>query len=594
MVLALTLLGVSVAPAGEIDRAFAKMLENADPGQQFEAIIMMADQVDMVDLDRHLTGMNATRQFRHQVVVTRLMDKARATQTQVLRLLREHEQRGLASNIESVWLINAVLAKATPASLALVARQPEVSLVYDGGVVIELIQPFDHGPSFKGIDAAEPGIAAIKAPDLWAMGYEGDGSVVSNIDTGVAMHDSLKDRWRGNDAGVTNAEAWHDPYSSYPTPRDLHGHGTHTMGTICGSGGIGVAPKAKWIASGSIDRGGGIPRTMTDAVKSFQWSADPDGNPATIKDVPIVSSNSWGISPILHSSYVKRCDQTYWTVIDNAEYSGVAVVFAAGNEGTRGGTSGSLRTPADRIASPINVLAVGALNTLSTGIASFSSRGPSGCDLKTFKPDVCARGESVRSADRRSASGYRTMSGTSMACPHVAGAVALLHQVWPDATPAQLKTALLSTCDDLGTTGDDNVYGMGRINCLSAYNYLVGMRPVVSVSVMGTVPSYREGQTVAGHVVISNNTNVAQKFRVELGFYFNGNPTSLIILPPTELSLPGGFSNQNVPILITMPIPRGLPAAVLDPNVWSLRATVRKSGGGAVMHMAEYRYVITK
>jgi hypothetical protein len=176
----------------------------------------------------------------------------------------------------------------------------------------------------------------------------------------------------------------------------------------------------------------------------------------------------------------------------------------------------------------------------------------------------------------------------------VAGAVALLHQVWPDATPVQLKTALLNTCDDLGATGDDNTYGMGRINCVKAHNYLVGMRPVVSASVMGTIHSYKEGQTVTGHVVLSNNTRATQKVRVELGFYFNGNPTSLIIVPPTELSLPANFSLSAVPILITMPIPRGLPAVVLDPNVWSLRATVRKSGGGAVMHMAEYRYVITK
>jgi hypothetical protein len=95
-------------------------------------------------------------------------------------------------------------------------------------------------------------------------------------------------------------------------------------------------------------------------------------------------------------------------------------------------------------------------------------------------------------------------------------------------------------------------------------------------------------------VVLNNNTKAIQKVRVELQFYFKDIPTSLIVVPPVDLSLPAAFSLNALPILVTMPIPRGLPAAVLDPNEWSLRATVRKAGGGAVIHMAEYRYVITK
>ena len=591
LALLLALAAPTAVLAGEIDPGFARKMSEAPPGQMFSAIVMMADQVNVPALDASLKKMNATRRFRHEYIVTRLRGKASTTQGAILSMLDDHASMGQAAGkATSMWLVNAILVKATPASLALVSRQPEVSVVYDGGLPIELIHPFDEGEVPENpLDAPEAGITAINAPSLWSLGYEGQGILVSNIDTGVYLdHTTLKARWRGNDPGVTLAETWHDPVTSNPVPRDLNGHGTHTMGTICGSGGIGVAPEAKWIASGTIDRVS-ISRTVQDALLAFQWVSDPDQDPKTILDVPHVCSNSWGLSPLSSSHNVNRCDKTFWAVIDNAEYAGVTVVFAAGNEGTRGGSSGSLRTPSDRIDSVVNVFSVGALNTLSTGIASFSSRGPSGCDKKTVKPEVCARGQSVRSASRSGTTRYTSKSGTSMACPHVAGAIALLQQVWPDATPEQLKTALLTTCDDLGSTGDDNTYGMGRINCLSAYTQLVGLRPNVSASVMGTVRTHTQGQTLWGHVVLSNNTHVEQKVKVALRFYFEGQPTSLVLVPEVDFTVPADYSNKNFPILVGMPIPTGLPVAVLDPKLWSLRATIKQ---GAKTFVSEYEFTI--
>ena len=88
-------------------------------------------------------------------------------------------------------------------------------------------------------------------------------------------------------------------------------HGTHTMGTICGGvpgDQVGVAPGAYWIAAGSIDRGGGLDETIADAIESFQWSVDPDGNPGTIWDVPAVSSNSWGATVCRHASVSNHPD----------------------------------------------------------------------------------------------------------------------------------------------------------------------------------------------------------------------------------------------------------------------------------------------
>jgi len=302
------------------------------------------------------------------------------------------------------------------------------------------------------------------------MGIKGQGVIVCNIDTGVAgFHPALDGRWRGLLPGVTPQEAWFDPVTHTTFPQDFNGHGTHTMGTICGYDGgsnqVGMAPEALWIAAATIDRVS-IEQTKLDAYASFQWCADPDGNPGTYDDVPAVASNSWGLSPIFHG--VPKGWDYFYDVIDGCEAAGCAVVFAAGNEGWYG--SETLRCPADRITSPVNVLSVGALNVDQTTLASFSSLGPSGVDHFTKKPEVTAQGDSVRSSTMNGS--YGNMSGTSMACPHVAGGVALLRCAYPDTTAYEIKAALLYSADDLGAPGEDNQFGMGIIDMVDAYNFL--------------------------------------------------------------------------------------------------------------------------
>jgi hypothetical protein len=112
------------------------------------------------------------------------------------------------------------------------------------------------------------------------------------------------------------------------------------MGTICGGSPgaeIGVAPGAYWIAAAAIDRGGGIPRTVSDAILSFQWMLDPDGNPSTDWDVPDVCSNSWGL--VTAHGYAP-CDPLFWSYIDACEAARDGCCF----RGRQWGTSG-LRCP---------------------------------------------------------------------------------------------------------------------------------------------------------------------------------------------------------------------------------------------------------
>jgi len=294
--------------------------------------------------------------------------------------------------------------------------------------------------------------------------------LVCNFDTGVdGDHPALSSRYRGNNGGSAEA-SWFDPHTNTDRPSDERGHGTHTMGIMCGAEGsdtVGVAIGAQWIAAAVVDRGAEMETTISDILSAYEWAVDPDGDQETFEDVPDVINNSWGV-PL---SYLPACDQTFWEAIDNVEACGVVVIFAAGNEGPK---SESLRTPADRATSPTNSFAVGAVDAHSPDypIAYFSSRGPSGCDGVTIKPEATAPGYSVRSCFLDG--GYLNLSGTSMAAPHIAaGAVAILRELEPEATVEEIKVALMVTALDLGPTGEDNSYGWGLIDIPRAMEFLV-------------------------------------------------------------------------------------------------------------------------
>jgi hypothetical protein len=318
-----------------------------------------------------------------------------------------------------------------------------------------------------------------------------------NIDTGVdGSHPALSARFRGDvDRDGDVDESWFDPYTThYPNPTDDGGHGTHTMGTMCGrttSGDtIGVAIEAQWIAAAAIDRGGGIPRTVADAIASFEWAVDPDGDPNT-QDNPDAIGNSWGL---MTSHGYPPCDTTFWRVIDNCEIAGSAVIFSAGNEGP---TPNSLRRPADRGTTPFNCFAVGAVDGRNANlpIADFSSRGPSDCGPdgeQVIKPEVVAPGVQVRSSVP--GGGYQSWDGTSMASPHITGSVAVLRQVNPNLDVDTIKRILLDTAHDLpfsNPDGEDNTYGMGVIDlyqaCLAAQTGFGSVEGYVTASGGGPI-----------------------------------------------------------------------------------------------------------
>jgi subtilisin family serine protease len=428
--------------AGELSSALATL----PPGERLPVIVLFGVAPDLP------SWRNQPRAARLEGVVRTLQGHAEASQGSLAPLLAQWEDQGRIQGVTSLWIINGLALSAEHGIILALAARPEVQrIVLDEQFAAPALLA---EPAAVSQDEIEPNIALVNAPLLWELGYLGQGVVVANLDTGVdASHPDLAAQWRGG------AHSWFDPYGQHPdAPLDLIGHGTASMGIMVGGsqGGsaIGMAPQAQWIAARIFDDRG---YATTSAVhRAFQWLLDPDGDPST-PDAPHVVNNSWALGTNL-------CNLTFWPDIQALRAAGIAPVFAAGNAGPGMGTG----------LSPANnpgALAVGATD-LADVIWQSSSRGPSACGepLSLF-PELAAPGVAIRTTDRHGA--YQIATGTSLAAPHVAGALALLLSANPNLPLAHQEAALLRSAHDLGPLGPDDDYGAGRLDVAAAYDWLL-------------------------------------------------------------------------------------------------------------------------
>lgn len=353
-----------------------------------------------------------------------------------------------AKRLVQLWSINALAVTARADVIQPLLGLPGVdSIALDASV---------HAPAPATATAttSEWNLDAIRAPEFWGLGYTGSGMVVAGMDTGVDVnHPDLASRWRGGN------NSWFDPNGEHATPHDTSGHGTQVMGLVVGgdAGGtaIGVAPGAQWIAVKIFNDSGMA--SLSGIHEGFQWLLDPDGNPAT-DDAPHVVNNSWGFPQLLDQCYLE-----FETDIQVLKAAGIAVAFSAGNKGPAGSTSESPANNPDGFA-------VGAVDS-ALSVASTSGRGPSACS-GTLYPEVVAPGVNVRTTDLTAGGlfpdSYVSVSGTSAAAPHVAGALALLRGAYPGASVAELEQSLQDSAMDLGQAGADNDSGFGLIDVVAA------------------------------------------------------------------------------------------------------------------------------
>jgi subtilisin family serine protease len=470
-----TLIGAATATsqAGTIEPNLQAILSGARGQETVSALVYLSDRVDVDALDEQLDSGKATLRLRHEIVVTSLQERAAATQGNLLTQLDALQAKGLVQDYQPFWIANCVWVDATPVAIRAIAARPDVETVYYN-YGIELTAPVDARSDLEPPrDDRDPeiGLVAIRAPEAWALGYTGAGILVATLDTGVdGNHPALASRWRGvaDPRYAGHPEwAWFDPVTYTTFPQSFGAHGTHTMGTVCGGppgDEIGVAPGAQWIHAAVINRVS-IEQTVADAIAAFQWMLDPDGDPNTNWDVPHVCSNSWGLTT-WHG--YPPCDETFWGYLDACEAAGIVILFSAGSEGP---VPGSISRPADRATDDYRTCAVGAVdaNNPSWPVADFSSRGPSYCTPNgdaAIKPDIAAPGVNVRSSVP--GGGYEQWSGTSMASPHVNGAIALVREACSDLTVEEVKQIIFQTAHDLGAPGEDNSYGWGMVDCYEA------------------------------------------------------------------------------------------------------------------------------
>lgn len=429
------------ADAAVIDRQLEADLATGDPNAEVAIILTFADRVNLARIQ------GADRTERQGNLVRGLKGHAQRTEPRLKAQLR---QAGIR-HLRDLWLINGLSLTAPKRLISALSALPAIASIRPDALV-EVPTPAASVASLP-----EWNIDAVRAPDLWALGLDGSGVVVANMDTGVDVnHPDLAGKWRG---GINS---WYDPHGEHATPYDRNGHGTQTMGIMVGgdAGGtrIGVAPGAQWIAVKLFDDNDQA--ALSDIHASFQWLLDPDSDSATA-DAPTVVNASWVLD-----GTENLCDLEFNTDIEALKTAGISVVFAAGNSGPRPNTSMS---PANNLAS----FAAGAVAE-DLSVASFSSRGPSACDGGIY-PHVVAPGMNIVTSDLTFGLPlpfYSTVSGTSFAAPHIGGILALLRGAFPDATPDQLDDILIQSALDLGDTGPDDSYGHGLLDGWTAHALL--------------------------------------------------------------------------------------------------------------------------
>ncbi|MGW0898936.1 S8 family peptidase [Streptomyces goshikiensis] len=291
----------------------------------------------------------------------------------------------------------------------------------------------------------------VNAPAAWAAGYDGKGTKVAVLDTGTDLdHPDLAGR-------VTAAENFTDS----DTAADRQGHGTHTVSTVGGSGAAsggakkGVAPGTS-LLSGKVlnDQGYGLDSWI---IAGMEWAVD---------------SKADVVSMSLGDPSRTACDDPMSAAAERlARGGGTLFVVAAGNSGPGNNT----------VSSPgcaPGVLTVGAVDRDDT-TAPFSSRGPAGLQ-HTLKPEIAAPGVGISAAAMggRGVYAYQSMSGTSMATPHVAGAAAIVKQRHPDWSAQQIKAALVGSADT-AAPGDVRQTGGGRLDVRAAVGTAVLGAPAV-------------------------------------------------------------------------------------------------------------------
>jgi subtilisin family serine protease len=397
MIPLMALTTLSAAP-GQPDKVDGALRQALAQGQPSDLVVEFTEQADL----SAAYGMDWAA--RGDYVVNTLRAVAERTQANAIAYLDKQgleHQTFLIGNQLHVKGGNLQVAEHL-ASLPGVARVQAPITIYLDPIINDVIVP-------QATTAW--GITDTKANQFWTtFGVQGDGIVVSNIDTGVQWdHPALVNAYKCP-SNPSSSVCWRDPANICGgSPCDNHGHGTHTMGTMVADDNpsltyiAGMAPNAQWIACKGCESGSCSDSSLNTCA---DWILAPGGSTA---NRPHVVNNSWGGG---------GGNTWYLSKVQAWRAAGIFPAFSAGNSGSSCSTLGSPGDYQESFAT--------AAHDSSRNIASFSSRGPSAFGHEPYtKPNISSPGVSVCSTVPTN-SWSCGWSGTSMASPHTAGAVALL------------------------------------------------------------------------------------------------------------------------------------------------------------------------
>jgi serine protease AprX len=418
---------------------------------------------------------------------------------------RSLEALGAAVDFTSRWL--PCLAASLPRDSV------GAALLLPGVVRIEAAVPLK-----AALDTSLPSIGVDRA---WQRtGLRGSGVTICVIDSGIdANHTSLDDLDDLNTTKDPKVVAFYDAADSPEAtdgstrPFDPDGHGTHVAAIAAGTGQgtpdlryTGVAPGARLVGV-KILQNGSTSMSMDDALRGIEWAIS-NKDRYGIR----VLSMSFG-AQFLAPGITNDGSSAMSQLCDRAVAAGLVCVAAAGNNGP---LKRSITPPGDAI----DVITVGNVRD-DHSLNPSSSRGPVGRLTGSYiKPDVCGPGTDVYSAEANSGDKFTTKTGTSMACPHIAGLAALMLQASSGLRPQDIKDLLHTTAEPAKSfpwqSSPNNDYGWGVVDALAAVENCTSgtLPPVVYIN-----PLERANGTVLvkGTAASARGTVEAVEVRIDSG-----------------------------------------------------------------------------
>ena len=407
-----------------------KSLQKVPASKEVEFIVTLKAEADLTKV-------------KPEDVVDTLRDTSEKSQESLISFVERKVKDGDISEYNSFFIINSIYIKGRAELIEKIARRSDVeSIRLNHTIISDKEEIVKRKSSLSEVTSYVPwNLESIQADRVTKTGKN---IVVGIIDSGVnANHPELQ-----NALLPGGFKDFVEPTNT--EPKDETGHGTHVAGTILGRT-IGIAKDAKLVVARVFNKEGEA--SDDGLLAAGQW---------ILEKKPQVVNNSWGGN---------RDDSFYDDIVKKWKAAGIVPIFSSGNTGEyNAGGEGSIGSPG----SLEDSFSVGAL-TKDDKLAKFSLRGPSKHTNK-FKPEISAPGVNILSADYKG--GYVLKTGTSMAAPHVTGAVALILEANRNLTVDKVEEILKSTAtpltDDHYINSPNMGYGYGKLNVYKAVEAALG------------------------------------------------------------------------------------------------------------------------